>query len=75
VNRPHHDDTIVYLARATVFNGQTRVQGFGTDASKYGGTLVDHGGDMRLQLLYEDQHHGAHEIKTTTYAPRVWKPT
>jgi hypothetical protein len=75
VNRPHHDDTIVYLARATVFNGETRVQGFGTEASKYGGMLVDHGGDVRLQLTYEGQGHAAHEIATTKYAPRMWKPS
>lgn len=74
VNRPHHDDTIIYLARATVFHGETRVQGFGTDATKYSGCLVDHGEDIRLQLLYGDNDHDTHDMTTTRYTPRKWQP-
>jgi hypothetical protein len=73
VNRPHHDDTIVYLARATVFNGRTTVQGFGTDATRYSGRIVDHGGDPRLQLIYDDVHETKFPIATTEYKPRMWK--
>ncbi len=75
VNRPHHDDTIVYLARATVFQGETRVQGFGTDASKYKGRLVNHDGDVRLQLIYDGVDESGHRMVTTTYAPRPWNPS
>ncbi len=70
VNRPHMDDTIVYLARATVFNGETRVQGFGTDASRYSGRTVEHRGDKRLLLLYDRLDSGEHTIRTNTYEPR-----
>ena len=70
VNRPHMDDTIVYLARATVFNGETRVQGFGTDASRYSGRTVEHRGDKRLLLLYDRLDSGEHMIRTNTYEPR-----
>lgn len=74
VNRPHHDDTIVYLARATVFGGETRVQGFGTDASKFGARVIDNGGDPRLQLVYDGIDAHAHKPRTTEYKPRLWKP-
>lgn len=53
VNRPHLDDTIVYFARATVFAGETRVQGFGTDATKFSGRMVEYKGDSRLLLTYD----------------------
>ncbi|MBX3220408.1 MAG: hypothetical protein KF795_07820 [Labilithrix sp.] len=53
VNRPGMADTIVYLARATVFGGELRTQGFGVDATKYGGAMVDHRAERRLRLTYD----------------------
>lgn len=70
VNRPHMDDTIIYLARATVFHGQTRIQGFGTDATRYSGRTVEHRGDKRLLLLYDRIDSSEHEIRETAYTPR-----
>lgn len=70
VNRPHIDDTIVYLARATVFGGLTRVQGFGTDATHYSGRTVEYRGDKRLLLLYDGLDATEHRSRTTTYTPR-----
>jgi hypothetical protein len=70
VNRPHHDDTILYLARATVFHGRTRVQGFGTDASLYSGRTVEQHGDRRLLLLYDGRNPAEHPVRETAYPPR-----
>ncbi len=70
VNRPHIDDTIVYFTRATVFDGETRVQGFGTDASKYSGRLVEHHGDKRLLLTYDGIDSSEHKVQSWTYTPR-----
>jgi hypothetical protein len=54
VNRPSRDDLVIYLARATVFNGKVKIQGLGLDAKRYGGRLVEHAGEKRLQLRYGD---------------------
>ena len=54
VNRPSRDDLVIYLARATVFNGMVRIQGLGTEAEKYGGRLVEYAKERRLQLWYGD---------------------
>ncbi|MBX7191917.1 MAG: hypothetical protein K1X94_07655 [Sandaracinaceae bacterium] len=70
VNRPHIDDTILYLARATVFHGETRLQGFGTDASRYSGRTIEYRGDKRLLLLYEGIDATEHRMQTTPYTPR-----
>lgn len=46
---------VMQVARATLFGGAVRVQGLGTDASRYSGTFIAHGenaDDMRLQLSY-----------------------
>ncbi len=53
INRVSIDDTITLLARATMFNGQIKLQGLGTDARKYGGRKVEWSGDTRLLLLYD----------------------
>lgn len=53
VNRPGMPDTILYLARATVFDGELRTQGFGVDAAKFGGEMVEHRGERRLHLTYD----------------------
>lgn len=73
VNRPHIDDTIIYLARATVFGGQTRVQGFGTDATKYAGRTVEYRGDKRLLLTYDGHDASAHHMYESTYTPRPYQ--
>ncbi|MGK7910436.1 MAG: hypothetical protein AB4050_02980 [Synechococcus sp.] len=54
VNRPSRDDLVIYLARATVFNGMVKMQGLGTAAELYGGKLVEYAGEQRLQLSYGD---------------------
>lgn len=72
VNRPHIDDTIIYLARATVFGGQTRVQGFGTDASKYAGRTVEYRGDKRLLLTYDGHDATSHVMGEKTYTARPY---
>lgn len=75
VNRPHLDDTIVYFARATVYGGQTTLQGFGTDARRYSGRIVDYKGDRRLLLIYDDLEAHAHPIRVSTYPrPRRYAP-
>lgn len=74
VNRPHHPDTLLYMARATVFDGQTRVQGFGTDASKYSARLSEHNGDKRVVLTYDGLEAKAHPMRTSTYSVRRGGP-
>ncbi|MEL6552871.1 MAG: hypothetical protein AAFQ63_05325 [Cyanobacteria bacterium J06621_11] len=54
VNRPSRDDLVIYLARATVFNGKVRIQSLGTEAHLYGGKLVKHAAESRLQIRYGD---------------------
>lgn len=54
INIPSRDDLVIYLARATVFDGTICVQGLGTDASKYKGQIISHAGDKRLILSYDD---------------------
>jgi hypothetical protein len=60
INRVSMPDTVIYLGRATAFEGRVRVQGFGTDAAQYGGYLVQGGLDMGservLQLTYAGSH-------------------
>ncbi len=53
VNRPSRDDLVIYLARATVFNGKIRIQSLGLDAKRYSAGLVEHAGEKRLQLRYD----------------------
>lgn len=51
------ESRVMQVARATLFGGAVRLQGLGTDASRYSGAFVEHGGnagDMRLQLSYGD---------------------
>ena len=54
VNRPSRDDLVIYLGRATVFNGKVRIQSLGTKAKLYGGRLVEYAGEKRLQLTYDN---------------------
>ncbi len=54
VNRPSRDDLVIYLARATVFNGKVRIQSMGTRAEFYSGKLIKYAGERRLQLIYDN---------------------
>ncbi|MGL5834049.1 MAG: hypothetical protein ACRC1Z_12580 [Waterburya sp.] len=54
VNRPSRDDLVIYLARATVFNGKVRIQSLGTKAHLYSGKLIQYAGEKRLQLSYNN---------------------
>ena len=53
VNRPGMPDTILYMARATVFDGELVTQGFGTDARLYSGRIVSYRDERRLLLAYD----------------------
>jgi hypothetical protein len=70
INRVSLDDTLLYLARGTTFGGEVRIQGFGTDASLYGGRLVEHDGDRRLVLTYEKRAGGGFPVRKSTYDVR-----
>jgi hypothetical protein len=70
VNRPHMNDTLLYLARATVFHGETRLQGFGTDATRYSGRMVIVHDDPRIQLTYDGLEAQAHPIRSARYGQR-----
>ncbi len=72
VNIPERLDTIIYLARTTVFDGEIHTQGFGTDAAKYSGEIVEEKGENRLLLRYENSAAGAFQIDKRTYAVRPW---
>lgn len=67
INRPDQDDTILYLARATVFNGKIQYQGLGTDARKYSARLEPYKGGRRLLLTYHHQGEGAYPVAEQTY--------
>ncbi|MGL5942767.1 MAG: hypothetical protein ACRC2S_20840 [Waterburya sp.] len=54
VNRPSRDDLVIYLARATVFDGKVRIQSLGTKAELYSGKLIKYAGELRLQLTYDN---------------------
>lgn len=68
INRPEHDDTIIYLARATVFHDKIQYQGLGTDARKYSARLTEYNGSRRLLLSYQDQAEGAYAVAEQGYA-------
>lgn len=71
VNRPSMPDTIIYLGRATVFDGEIKIQCLGTDAKKYSGQLVSHkSGDRRLELRYGGQDPKEIAIETEAYDTR-----
>jgi len=63
VNRPSMDDPVIYLSRATVFQGRVCVQGLGTDARKYTARMVDHEGDRRLLLVYDGRETGGFPVR------------
>jgi hypothetical protein len=70
VNRPSRDDLVIYLARATVFNGEIKIQSMGTQAKYYGGKLVEYAGEKRLQLRYKDWDLENLPVETIPYSIR-----
>ncbi len=70
VNRPSRDDLVIYLARATVFNGKIRIQSLGLDADCYSGGLVKHAGEKRLQLRYDTWDSDSLPIEEIDYQVR-----
>lgn len=70
VNRAAMPDTMIYLARATVFGGEVTRQGFGTDARDYSGSFVPHGPGKRLALSYKGLDGAAMPIAKKPYAVR-----
>lgn len=70
VNRPSRDDLVIYLARATVFNGKVRLQSLGTKAERYGGSLGEHAGEKRLQLRYGDMDNEGLPVEEIRYEVR-----
>ena len=70
VNRPSRDDLVIYLARATVFNGKVRIQSMGTKAELYGGKLIKYAGERRLQLTYGDLNGESLPIEEISYQIR-----
>ncbi|HHP7244785.1 MAG TPA: hypothetical protein ACFE0H_08880, partial [Elainellaceae cyanobacterium] len=71
VNRPSRDDLVIYLARATVFNGKVRIQSLGTDAKLYSGRLAEYAGEQRLQLRYADWDCNNVPIEEIPYTVRL----
>ncbi|MFK8184297.1 MAG: hypothetical protein AB8B99_13065 [Phormidesmis sp.] len=67
VNRPSRDDLVIYLGRATVFNGKVTIQSLGLDAKRYAGSLVEYAGEKRLQLRYSDWNCNNLPIEETPY--------
>lgn len=70
VNRPGMPDTIIYLARATVFDGELATQGFGVDALRFGGRMVDHRHEKRLKLSYDGKSDADFAIVREPYEVR-----
>lgn len=71
VNRVSRDDTVIYLARATVFGGEVRIQGLGTDATKYGAKMVPHGDDWRLTFTYDGCQPNSYPMDVNPYRIRM----
>ncbi len=70
VNRVSMDDTVIYLARATVFGGEIRWQGLGTDARKYSAKMTTHQADRRLALVYDNTAEDSYPVETMSYSVR-----
>ena len=70
VNRPSRDDLVIYLARATVFNGKVRIQSLGTRAELYTGKLVEYAGERRLQITYNNLDSEALPVEEIPYQIR-----
>eukprot|EP00288_Rhodomonas_lens_P013116 CAMPEP_0177695800 /NCGR_PEP_ID=MMETSP0484_2-20121128/3648_1 /TAXON_ID=354590 /ORGANISM="Rhodomonas lens, Strain RHODO" /LENGTH=530 /DNA_ID=CAMNT_0019206745 /DNA_START=40 /DNA_END=1632 /DNA_ORIENTATION=- len=56
INNGDNNECILYCARGTVFRGEMRTQGLGTDASKYSGKIVTQkDGSKRIRLIYDNR--------------------
>lgn len=64
VNRPSTEDPVLYLGRATVFQGKVLYQGLGTDAKKYSGRMVERQTESGLVLTYDGRETGGFAIRT-----------
>jgi hypothetical protein len=73
MNRPHMDDTIIYLARCTVFGGKIRTQGLGTDARKYSARFVEVHDDKRLLLAYDGHEIDGYPVVESSYEVLPWR--
>jgi len=73
VNCVSQSDPLVYLARATVFNGELCFQGFGTDARKYGARMELRGIERHLHLSYDGQTGENMPLQRSTYPVQPWK--
>ncbi|KJR40112.1 hypothetical protein MCHI_004003 [Candidatus Magnetoovum chiemensis] len=69
INRVSIDDTVVLLARATMYNGIVKIQGLGADALKYKGRKVGWSNDTRLLLQYNNWEPSKMPIETIAYTP------
>jgi hypothetical protein len=70
VNRPGLPDTMIYLARASVFHGELATQGFGLDANKFTAEIVPHHGEQRLLLAYDGHKKTGFPIEREPYKIR-----
>ena len=70
VNRPSRDDLVIYLARATVFNGKVRIQSLGAIAELFTGKLVEYAGERRLQITYNNLDSEALPVEEIPYQIR-----
>ena len=70
VNRSGIADTMIYLARATVFGGTLTTQGLGCDARKFGGRMAEYRSDRRLHLSYDGHESGDFAVETERYDVR-----
>jgi hypothetical protein len=76
VNRASGEDTLIPLARGTAFGKETRSQGFGTDATRYAGRIVEAQGEKRLFLSYDGFEGQSFPVVTAGYEiPRVKQAT
>lgn len=72
VNRPGMLDTIIYLGRATVFNGEMATQGLGLDATQYSAEFQKRRGDTVLVLHYGGMADSRYPIERSAYTIRQW---
>lgn len=73
VNNEGERECLMYCARGTVFNGEMRIQGLGTDASKYSAKMKrDDSGHCVVQLLYNGSVD--HPIESKSYNVRKSEP-
>ena len=70
VNRSGIPDTMIYLARATVFGGKLMTQGFGVDAQKYAGEMFAYEADRRLLMTYDGRNGTKLGVETEAYDVR-----